>query len=76
MFAALPSGASALVFLSGSEPQLVQSAMAAAATGTVVLAQSPEDCYDGAACAELRNRGVTSGLPAELAGRLASRWPS
>jgi chemotaxis response regulator CheB len=76
MFAALPSGASALVFLSGSDPQLVQSAMAAAATGTVVLAQSPEDCYDGAACAELRNRGVTSGLPAELAGRLASRWPS
>ena len=76
MFAALPSGASALVFLSGSEPELVHSAMAAAATGTVVLAQSPEDCYDGAACAELRNRGVTSGLPAELAGRLASRWPS
>lgn len=76
MFSALPSGASALVFLSGSDPQLVDSAMAAAATGTVVLAQSPEDCYDGAACAELRNRGVTSGLPAELAGRLASRWPS
>lgn len=76
LFAALPSGASALVFLSGSDPLLVQSAMAAAATGTVVLAQSPEDCYDGAACAELRNRGVTSGLPAELAGRLASRWPS
>lgn len=76
MFAALPPGASALVFLSGSDPQLVDSAMAAAATGTVVVAQSPEDCYDGAACAELRNRGVASGLPAELAGRLASRWPS
>ena len=76
MFAALPSGASALVFLSGSDPQLVDSAMAAAATGTLVVAQSPEDCYDGAACAELRNRGVASGLPAELAGRLASRWPS
>lgn len=76
MFAALPSGASALVFLSGSDPQLVDSAMAAAATGTMVIVQSPEDCYDGAACAELRNRGVASGLPAELAGRLASRWPS
>lgn len=76
MFAALPSGASALVFLSGSDPQLVDSAMASAATGTQVFAQSPEDCYDGAACAELRNRGVASGLPAELAGRLASRWPS
>ncbi len=76
MFATLPSSASALVFLSGSDPQLVHSAMAAAATGTMVLAQSPEDCYDGAACAELRNSGVTSGLPSELAGRLASRWPS
>ncbi len=76
MFAALPSGASALVFLSGSDPQLVDSAMAVAATGTMVVAQSPEDCYDGAACAELRNRGAASGLPAELAGRLASRWPS
>ncbi len=76
MLAVLPSSASALVFLSGSDPQLVHSAMAAAANGTLVLAQSPEDCYDGAACAELRNLGVTSGLPAELAGRLASRWPS
>ena len=76
MFAALPSGASAIVFLSGSDPQLVDSAMAAAATGTLVVAQSAEDCYDGAACAELRNRGAVSGLPAELAGRLASRWPS
>ncbi len=76
MLASLPSDASALVFLSGSDPQLVGSAMASAATGTQVFAQSPEDCYDGAACAELRNRGVTSGLPAELAGRLASRWPS
>ncbi len=76
MLAALPSASSALVFLSGSDPQLVDSAMSARASGTLVVVQSPEDCYDGAACAELRNRGVASGLPAELAGRLASRWPS
>lgn len=76
MFAVLPAAASAIVFLSGSDPQLVDSAMAAAATGTLVIAQSAEDCYDGLACAELRNRGAASGLPAELAGRLASRWPS
>lgn len=76
IFGALPAGNSAVVFLSGSDPQLVDTAMTAGAGGALVVAQSPEDCYDGAACAELRNRGAVSGLPAELAGRLASRWPS
>lgn len=76
IFAALPPGDSAIVFLSGSDPALVDAAMAATATGTLVAAQTPEDCYDGAACAVLRTRGATSGLPVELAGRLAARWPS
>ena len=76
IFAALPPGDSAVVFLSGSDPQLVDTAMASGARGSLVIAQSAEDCYDGAACAELRKRGAASGLPAELAGRLASRWPS
>lgn len=76
IFAALPPGDSAIVFLSGSDPSLVDAALAATATGTLVAAQTPEDCYDGAACAVLRSRGATSGLPMELAGRLAARWPS
>ena len=76
IFAALPPGDSAVVFLSGSDPQLVDTAMAAGTRGSLVVAQSAEDCYDGVACAELRKRGAASGLPAELAGRLASRWPS
>ncbi len=76
IFDALPPGDSAVVFLSGSDPQLVDTAMASGARGSLVIAQSAEDCYDGAACAELRKRGAASGLPAELAGRLASRWPS
>jgi chemosensory pili system protein ChpB (putative protein-glutamate methylesterase) len=76
LFDALPANHSAVVFLSGSDPQLVDIAMTTAARGTLVIAQSAEDCYDGAACAELRKRGAASGLPAELAGRLASRWPS
>lgn len=76
IFAALPPGDSAIVFLSGSDPSLVDAAMAATATGTLVAAQTPEDCYDGAACAVLRARGATSGLPMELAGRLAARWPN
>ncbi len=76
IFDALPPGNSAVVFLSGSDLELVDTAMSAAARGTLVIAQSAEDCYDGTACAELRKRGTVSGLPAELAGRLASRWPS
>ena len=76
IFAALPPGDSAIVFLSGSDPSLIDAAMAATATGTLVAAQTPEDCYDGAACAVLRSRGAASGLPVELAGRLAARWPS
>ena len=76
IFATLLPGDSAIVFLSGSDPALVDAAMAAIATGTLVAAQTPEDCYDGAACAVLRSRGATSGLPMELAGRLAARWPN
>jgi chemosensory pili system protein ChpB (putative protein-glutamate methylesterase) len=76
LFAALPAGQSALVFLSGADPQLVDPALASAATGTLVVAQMPEDCYDGTSCAALRARGAASGLPADLAGRLAARWPS
>lgn len=76
IFGALPAGNSAVVFLSGSDPQLVDFAMTAGTAGALLIAQSPEDCYDGAACAELHSRGAVSGLPAQLAGRLASRWPS
>jgi chemosensory pili system protein ChpB (putative protein-glutamate methylesterase) len=76
LFGALPAGQSALVFLSGADPQLVDPALASAATGTLVIAQTPEDCYDGTSCAALRARGAASGLPADLAGRLTARWPS
>lgn len=76
LLGALPVGQSALVFLSGADPQLVDPALASAATGTLVVAQTPEDCYDGTACAALRARGAVSGLPADLAGRLTARWPS
>jgi hypothetical protein len=65
-----------VVFLSGADQRLVEMAMAAAATGTMLVAQSPDDCYDGATCSQLHTRGVTSGLPVDLAGRLAARWPS
>ena len=71
--AALDDGA--LVFLSGSDPGLVDRAASLAAAGTLVVAQSPEDCYDGVACAQLRGRGVPVAAAPELAARLAQHWP-
>lgn len=76
IFAALPAQDSAMLFLSGSDAGLIEDAMQAVDDGALVVAQSPEDCYDGAACAYLRSRGAASGLPAELAARLVARWPS
>ena len=66
----------ALVFLSGSDPSLVDRAVSlAASSDALVAAQSPEDCYDGVACAQLRGRGVPTAAAPELAARLAQRWP-
>lgn len=73
---ALPPQDSAVVFLSGSNPQLVDAAFAPAWSAALVAAQSPEDCYDGAASSALIARGGESGMPAEIAERLAERWPS
>ena len=75
-FDALPIGNAAVVFLSGADPDLVEAAMTAGATGALVAAQTPEDCYDGIACAGLRVRGVETALPAAIAAQLATRWPS
>ncbi len=76
IFAALPAEESAVVFLSGSDVNLIEDAMQAADAGALVASQSPGDCYDGAACADLSSRGAMSGLPPELARRLVSRWAS
>jgi chemosensory pili system protein ChpB (putative protein-glutamate methylesterase) len=76
IFAALPAEESAVLFLSGSDATLIEDAMQAAEAGALVAAQSPGDCYDGAACADLSSRGAVSGLPPELARRLVSRWAS
>ncbi len=76
IFAALPAEESAVVFLSGSDTALIEDVMQAAEAGALVAAQSPGDCYDGAACADLSSRGAASGLPPELARRLVSRWAS
>lgn len=70
----LPPGDSAVVLLSGTDPDVVDAAMALAAQGTLVAGQSPDGCYDAAAAQALVARGAQSGGPAELARMLAARW--
>lgn len=72
---ALPAGDSAVLFLSGSDPALVEAAMGWSAAGALVAGQAPEGCYDPAASAAVTASGGTSGLPAQLAAQLAGRWP-
>lgn len=73
---ALPPGDTAVLFLSGSDPALVDAAMGRAWGGALVAGQSPEGCYDGAAADVVIARGGESGMPRQLAARLAERWPS
>lgn len=73
---ALPPGDSAVLFLSGSDPALVDAAMGRAWGGALVAGQSPEGCYDGAAADVVIARGGESGMPRQLAARLTERWPS
>lgn len=71
---ALPADDSAVLFLSGSNPALVEEAMAPAWQGALVAGQSPEGCYDATAASAAIERGSASGTPAELASILAARW--
>ena len=76
LHAAIPAGDSALLFLSGSDPALVEGALARAAEGALVAGQSLEGCYDATAASALVERGAAAAEPADLAQRLTERWPS
>ena len=74
LLANLPTSDSAIVLLSGSDPAVVDAAMAHALRGALVVGQSPDGCYDAAASTELIARGAESGAPPALAKKLAARW--
>jgi chemosensory pili system protein ChpB (putative protein-glutamate methylesterase) len=75
LFAQIPADDSAVILLSGSDPAMVDPAMTHAAHGALVAGQSPDGCYDTAAAQSLVARGAAAGAPAELARKLAARWP-
>lgn len=74
VLAALPPADSAVLMLSGSDPNLVDAAMNHARAGALVAGQAPDGCFDAAAPNALIARGSEAGQPAELAARLAARW--
>lgn len=76
LLAGFPAADSAVLVLSGSDPAIVPEAMEAAAGGALVVGQSPEDSFDGAAAAALVAAGGEARAAAELAQRLSTRWLS
>jgi chemosensory pili system protein ChpB (putative protein-glutamate methylesterase) len=75
LFAQLPPADSAVVMLSGSDPAAVDAAMNHSVHGALVAGQSPDGCFDGVAAGALVARGADAGTPAQLAQKLAARWP-
>lgn len=72
---ALPPEDSAVLFLSGGDPELVEDAMSRAGAGALVLGQATEDNFDPAATGRLLERGGRALAPAEIAAELLERWP-
>lgn len=71
----LASDDSAILLLSGSDPDDIDAVMKHQWAGALVAGQSPDGCYDAVAPAELAARGGDTGQPADLAQRLVERWP-
>ncbi|QNH16031.1 chemotaxis protein [Xanthomonas sp. SS] len=70
----LPAAHSAVLLLSGSDPQQVEEVLALAAQGAWVAGQTGDGCYDPAAAAQLISHGHPSGDPVQLAQALSARW--
>src|SRR5690606_13011813 len=71
----LPPGDSAVVLLSGSDPELVDGLMKQRLAGALVVGQVAEGCYDPAASEALKMRGGDTATPLQLAANIAARWP-
>ncbi len=76
VFQYLSPASSAVLMLSGSDPGMVDAAMAQSWGGAFVAGQAPEGCFDDAAAAALVARGASSATPADLAKQLSQRWLS
>src|SRR5690606_25261976 len=62
----LPADDSAILFLSGSDPALVDDAMSRARQGALVLGQAPADNFDPAATHRLTEQGGSTASPPQI----------
>lgn len=76
LLTALPSSDSAVLLLSGSDPAQVDAVLRHGWAGALIAGQAADGCYDAAAPNALAARGGDTGSAAELAQRLAERWPA
>ncbi|ATD66994.1 hypothetical protein CNR27_05670 [Luteimonas chenhongjianii] len=71
---AVPADDSAVLFLSGADPALVDVVMGPAWQGALVGGQAEDGCYDPAAAMAVAERGGPSGSPGDIADWLIARW--
>jgi len=73
---AVPADDSAVLFLSGADPALVDVVMGPAWQGALVGGQAEDGCYDPAAAMAVAERGGPAGSPGDIADWLIARWMS
>jgi chemotaxis response regulator CheB len=73
---AMPARDSVLVVLSGADVGLVPAASKMRTDGGVAFTQAPDTCFDSAAAQALAREGAAALAPAQIATKVAERWPA
>jgi hypothetical protein len=73
---AMPAQDSVLVVLSGADMVLVPAASKMRTDGGVAFTQAPDTCFDSAAAQALAREGAAALAPAQIATKVAERWPA
>jgi hypothetical protein len=72
----MPARDSVLVVLSGADTVLIHAAAAFRGDGGTAFAQSPDSCFDAAAAQAVASQGAATLPPAQIAEKVAQRWPA
>jgi chemotaxis response regulator CheB len=72
----MPARDSVLVVLSGADTVLIHAAAAFRGDGGTAFAQSPDSCFDAAAAQAVAAQGAATLAPAQIAEKVAQRWPA
>jgi len=72
----MPARDSVLVVLSGADTVLIHAAAAFRGDGGTAFAQSPDSCFDAAAAQAVASQGAATLAPAQIAEKVAQRWPA